>query len=936
MINTKSQQQAIDSKSNKLLISASAGSGKTTTMIMRIIQILEKKSATLEELLVLTFTEESAKDMKRKLKKGLGDKISNTDLQAASIGTFHGFCANVIRSWFSVADVSPSFAVLDEIESKKIKADILINETILERYKDAKQVIDLFCSARKTDGLCDVVYKLCDFLETRKDADLWLDKTALLCYDKNINSNQAINELINYYKESAEQYRKEFIDFNHKSAQVDFVIDLANKIINAKTYQDLHLLSQMPKFPDIKKEKDFILYEEFHKLRNDFKDLFYELQKYFAEPIDDVKKNITEDSEIARQLVLLAKDFMQRYKEKKQELKKLDFSDLERYTLKILSNKEAREGIRAKYKYIFVDEGQDTNPVQFEIINILRGEDKFFYIVGDIKQSIYGFRGCEPDIFEDVGMEELMQVIPFNKNFRSNSTILGFVNSVCNPLIKDYQQKHKFIVEEEPKEDKVKIELTNSVPEQMELVYRQIKKYNGEYKDIAILSESTTHFADLKNYLSERGIPCAVDRSVDALQEPEIVVLNNFLFAAANPTNEMAMFITRKALFGYSNDDIAKINLGLKKPDNREEVIKKYTELSRSLSVFEILTMIATEFGYLDNPVVDCFLSAIKNINAFDSVARYLYLILHDMVKIEINTSSKSGNAVKLMTIHHSKGLEFPAVILFNMGDLWSRKGGRAQISIHRKMGICVLSADTENYVKRNNILRAGIDKKMKKIEREEKIRLLYVALTRAEDSLYIVGQWKKQTGIRMDKCMLDLINPVNAEYLEDVEASEIKQDNMQSQNQEEIKLDYNGEYETLVKQSVTALSSQSEEYQDYVASSKFGKDGGKEYGTMFHKKMQYGELPEIITDLIKGYTVYKEFPFLYMQDKTIVQGIIDLLAVNGNDAIIIDYKTTRATEDELKRRYSAQLAMYANAVSGYNVKTYIYSTIHEKLIVVS
>ena len=136
-----------------------------------------------------------------------------------------------------------------------------------------------------------------------------------------------------------------------------------------------------------------------------------------------------------------------------------------------------------------------------------------------------------------------------------------------------------------------------------------------------------------------------------------------------------------------------------------------------------------------------------------------------------------------------------------------------------------------------------------------------------------------------------------------------------------------------MVKQSVTVLATADEPLQDYVAPIKFADNGGKEFGTAFHRQMQYGDLPEAVQTLVAGYTVYRELPFLYMQDGSIVQGIMDLLAVKEGQAIIVDYKTTRLPKEKLIAKYREQLRLYAQAIPDLKVRAYLYSTVHNALI---
>jgi ATP-dependent helicase/nuclease subunit A len=1012
---TKEQREIIAAEAPNLVVSASAGSGKTTTMIARIVQILAVGNSSIDELLVLTFTNESAKDMRKKLRAGLEIEISNTDdenkkrrlrrqlleLPSASIGTFHHFCSDVVRAWFTVAEAAPNFGILDAAESAPIK-DGIFGNTVAECYNGAKAkaAIDMFASARNLNALRDAVYKLHAFLETREDKDEWLRTVAAKCYEEDIDKNTAVDALIRYYKNAAAWYRERFINFGADSPQIQYVVDIVNAIMTISCYDDARGIAAMPDFPRLRPGES----DGFKELRTKFKEkIFNKMRETFSKSKVQVTEEIKKDRDIVNGLLLLVRDFMDKYSAKKQELKKMDFADLEKQMLKILGNADALESIRKKYKYIFVDEGQDTNPVQFKIVEKLRGDDKFFYMVGDIKQSIYGFRGCEPDMFENMTAKEFMHCLRLNSNFRSDNAILNFVNAVFAPLMKDYDEKHRFVLPPGGGGigSAVQIDVvgtrtsgdadTDGEPDaafdridaQTELIYRYIadmkmKVKNIAYSDIAILAENATHFDRLSAGLRSRGVACAVDRPVPASQLPEIAVMNNFLFAAANPTNDLMLVLSMKSVFNFTNDDLAKIKVGsagghfidyikkytesgadvrLKaKLKTMRETLSRYNAMVRVMTAAEVLTVFTAEYDGLSNGNTDAFIAKVKGMYIAESIARYLYLTEHDLLKIEINAPD-AQNAVRIMTIHGSKGLEFPAVILFDAGDLWSRHGGKTAISVDKEAGVCVLSADMENYTKTDSVLRLGVEKKLAESRRQEKIRLLYVALTRAKNRLYIVGTQHPAADFE-PKCMLDLIGCIP--HMVDIADIDITippdicvtgQETEPCGHCKAEPLKYADEdCDTLVKQSVTALSAAETggvRMKPWTGGQEDNEAGGIKYGTDFHKKMQYGTsgngdaeaAAKIIGEHFAGYAVYKELPFLYKKDRTLVQGIVDLLAVKGGEAVIVDYKTTRAGEEEVRTKYTSQLRLYASAVAAAlpdcKISAFIYSTRQRRLIAV-
>ena len=198
---------------------------------------------------------------------------------------------------------------------------------------------------------------------------------------------------------------------------------------------------------------------------------------------------------------------------------------------------------------------------------------------------------------------------------------------------------------------------------------------------------------------------------------------------------------------------------------------------------------------------------------------------------------------------------------------------------------------------------------------------------------LYITGCWKKDAYRIHPDCMLDLLNPLVSTAKQAIKVDSLKTTDIADVAPTIQTCQKQGRAHVLVKQSVTALAAAAEPFQDYIAPVKYEGDGGKAFGTAYHRELQYGKLPKLVQEMVDGYTTYREIPFLYQHENTIVQGIMDLLAVKDNEAIIVDYKTTRLPREALIEKYREQLRLYAQAIPHYHVTTYIYSTVHDELI---
>ena len=616
---TDSQNNVIKERNTDLLVSASAGAGKTTVMIERIASMIENKEVQTSDLLVLTFTNASAVDMKIKLQKRLG-----VYLDTASIGTFHKFCGELVRTYFNIAGISPDFDILDDVNSGIIKNEILA-AVITKNYDKHKGVIDTFC-VNRTDALNELLIDIHDFLATREDANRWLDEVALSSYTTDI----AMRNILDYYHKAGGYYHDKFRGFE-SNPFVDECIVMAMEVMNVQSYNGLHRIALTANFTRLKPKMD----EDFKNVREKFKDLVKKIKDHYSITITEIQKNQQYDKALVEGIIALTKEFDTRYSAAKISQNKLDFNDLEKYACMVLADPEVAKTVRQKYKYIFIDEYQDTNPMQEKILSAVGG-DKNIFMVGDVKQSIYGFRGCEAMIFAGkmTDFEKTLQgkVVKLNENFRSESNILKFVNSVFGKIMKDnvadidYNKTSKFSINGKTS-GSVEVCLVNStsgtaVNKQAALIAEKIShlvKDGANPKDIAVLSRSRTHFDELLSTLRCAGIPACVNADIPAFDLFEIALLNNMLFAVSNHYNDVPLVLLMSSfVFGFTPNELAEIKLSgkedcfykLLKNFNSDKVVKflqfleKYRVLAKTHNVADVITIFLTEYKVIDKLLI--------------------------------------------------------------------------------------------------------------------------------------------------------------------------------------------------------------------------------------------------------------------------------------------------------------------------------------------
>jgi len=999
---TKDQSAAITIRGDDLLVSASAGTGKTRTMVERIASMIADKECCFADLLVMTFTNASATDMKVKLRQRLEEiGVKTENLHEASIGTFHKFCGEVIRTYFNIAGVSPDFGILDEVAATFLKQEVL-GEIITKNYEKCAAAIETFCVSRKTDAFEKMLIKISEFLASRSDAALWLDTTALAAYDTDI----AMNFILDYYRQAGQYYFAKFSGFE-PSKFCDECRVMAQQLSLIKNYDDLRMLSLTASFSRLSKCDD----EEFKGVREKFKELIKKLEPYKLSK-EAMESNGKRDREIIKQVIHIVREFDATYTSAKIAANKLDFNDLEKYTCICLEATEVVETLRGKYKYIFIDEYQDTNPMQERILASVAGVKNVF-MVGDVKQSIYGFRGCEATIFSgkmtDFDKNLSGKVVCLNENFRSRANVLKFANVVFGKIMKpatadiDYNTTSRFAGGRDG--GVVDVTLVNTsrgtaAQLQAEIVAQKVAglvKQGVAARDIAILARSRTHFSLLAETLEGAGISVNVAAEQNAGELFEIVLLNNMLFAVSNFYNDVPLCLLMQSfVFGFTPDEMAKLKIEsgedikskepfyknlLKSKDKKVEdflaFLEKYRGLSKTHNVAQVITVFLTEFKIIERLLllpqgkrmvgnIHAYLNKLRGAVYAVTVSEYLYLLENELIEMRINPPTTNDDAVQIITVHSSKGLEFSNVILFDVGKAFSTDDFRPLMVIDKKCGLCVYTLDSDEFTKTMSIARLGATISARRVMIAEEMRLLYVAMTRAKERLFIIGggniakmsHASEDYDILSAKSFLHLLAPalfapvrddcfditvVDAEDVQ-VEKREVRTQvlvGVEGELSKSLREVYAKEYsykQAKLKNSVSALTHIEEENRV-----KGQGEAGTQYGTQFHKEMQHmdvGEIENLIPE-IKGYEIYREIVFLQSIERDgvdiIVQGVIDLLAVKDGHAVIIDYKTTRATPEKLVEMYRPQLEMYAAAVrqalEPERVSAYIYSTFNKKLV---
>ncbi|MBO7187463.1 MAG: UvrD-helicase domain-containing protein [Clostridia bacterium] len=453
----KEQYSAINEHDGEnLLISASAGSGKTFVMIERIIRLIRQKKLKVDELLAVTFTEKAAYEMKEKLTEALINSINAGErsfkkellsVATADICTIDAFCSRLVKRYFYELNIGRDFEILSESDKSKLIAEAM-EKTFKLGYEskelDFLNLVKRYSERRSTTALKELIFRIYNYASSESDFEKWLS------VGDTVYTENGFLELISRYetvvKDKLLYYARGFDSASEKAISLGIAeyadsaktsAEIIRDMAKATSLEELKsLVYENPKLPSLKLKDEKLLA---------FKEAFQRLRNTRKTSINDLLSNIKTQEEYKTELDLTKLDyfalkkvvleFKKNYDELKVEENKFEFNDIEKFALKLLQNKEVAQSIRNKYKYVFIDEYQDVNGVQEEIFSIIANDNEF--MVGDIKQSIYAFRGCNSDLFQQKfdKLNESKQTLTLNHNFRSADGVISAVNQVFDEVI---------------------------------------------------------------------------------------------------------------------------------------------------------------------------------------------------------------------------------------------------------------------------------------------------------------------------------------------------------------------------------------------------------------------------------------------------------------------------------------------------------------------
>lgn len=841
---TLSQTEAINYRCSDVLVSAAAGSGKTQVLTERIIGIVSEEKVSVKNILAITFTKLAAAEMKERIKNALSAAYTESkseflrgeidSVDCADITTIDSFCSNLIKKYFYVSGIDPNFKILEENDAEELKNQAIDN-VFTQLYEDSNEdfqsLLSVFSANRKDAAFREVVKKIIKFCESEESTDAVLRKSLKTADDV---KGRVGKKLLAAAKTKCENALELLEKLKRTDGGQANKRKLEKYEAALRYYLTLNLVSEYDKSKGSAQNNN-ALCSEVHGMNVVIGEL-----KEVSEKFEEAKPlilNADEDVEFEKTLITklfaLVKKVEDEYNGLKAESAALSFPDLGKLALELLSDETVAEEIKSSYAYIFVDEYQDVNGVQEAIVNKLSRNNCF--MVGDLKQSIYGFRGSDPLYFDEKSKtyDKIgKKVINLDKNFRCAKSVVNFVNEVfshamtlddCgidyakNPMqygglytdgeteyegeatldiYEEYDVPQKsyngvYSVIEHDKSIKSaeraeygaeELAVVKLVQDAVTRKYYDIKEPDKSkrykditYKDIAVIMGKTKDTGDkVLAALNDSGIPAFFDSKESLFTYPEvkaIVSLAEFLNLSASDVPLASAMLN---FGGFTERELADIRRATK--DRKATFCDcVYNALSGGVAGETIKNKVSAFYAYFNKMrLFSEFAGAPQTLRRIVSDSGFDLKLLSlsggkvklKRVNLIINGSEKSGekstirefldyvnvnssslsaaaetneNAVKIMSIHASKGLEFPVVILYGTGNGFNYTDAYGNVVLSRKYGVGIKTFNPDEMTVRDNIVRKFISYKVARgLEREE-VRKLYVALTRAKYELHVL-----------------------------------------------------------------------------------------------------------------------------------------------------------------------------------------------------
>lgn len=856
--NFTEQQSAAINQKGSILVSAAAGSGKTAVLVERIVKLIcqENNPVSIDKLLVVTFTNAAAEELKLRIQKRLTEESDKQPtnrwikrqilmLPSAKIGTIDSFCIDLVRENFEALEISPDFKILDNSALSAIyaaAADLLTKKYYELGDKEFLLLLNALGADYGDDNLINTIHNLYSYSSIMPFQNDWLDH----CTDNYDFTIQDLND--SFWGARA-----------YKIAQSN-INDALNIILSAedvlaqdedvvKAYTD-HFLSYKTTVLKLKKLIDDKDWNKIHNLVLDFKAVnkkslknsqtnyvaqcvnfatstaqsaINKVGKLFYDKKQTVLSHLKISGDFSKKLVELTKEYAINVETLMHQENAYTFSNIESMTLNLLCTKqggnitftEHANELNKQFYEVLVDEYQDVNNLQDMLFYVLSNKGQKLFVVGDIKQSIYRFRGANPNNFLEKkskytdyinATDEDYKKIILSNNFRSRKDICSYINFFFTQLMQkeeteiDYSDEEKLYPLAKFDDNGLKdvsvhmldfdSNVFSSLTAQAEHIAQYIEKVvnyapflrskdglrKAEYSDFCILLRATKERQEIfANALKRRSIPVSVSVG-NFTESSEVITFMSLLRVIDNPTRDVPLLSAMLSpIFRFTAEKIAKIRIQFKNKtvygsvcsaaNNNDELCKNFVEqisefrrLCVTMTTERFISYLLDVTGYLNyiysmsDPQKrrkNC-LKILKLAKEYDSFAKTGlsgFIKMFDRIAADDKPSQDakiSGAGVKIMSIHGSKGLQFPICIIADMEKSFNVSDTTSLFCKCEDLGIAVKYIDYAKNMKVTPLSHLIIGENIKSSQIAEELRLLYVAMTRAEERLILLSASNK------------------------------------------------------------------------------------------------------------------------------------------------------------------------------------------------
>ena len=1016
---TKEQQLAIDQEGTNIIVSAGAGSGKTAVLTERVVRKL-KQGIDINKLLVLTFTKEAANEMKLRIRRAIEkeEKIKNQldYIDQAYITTFDSYALSIVKKYNYLLNIPKNINIIDSsivnIKKEKIIDDIF-NEYYEKNDSRFNKIIEDFC-IKDDNQIKSSILKISNSLDLKIDKKDYLNK-----YLENYYNNDNIDNLVDKYLNIINTKKKELEDILLEISYYDneYFLKLKenmNSFIESKNYEDIknEIEFEIPKLKNGSSDELKNVKENFTKLIKEIK----ELVKY--KDINQIKDYINNTKDYVSVIIDIIKELDEQINKYKETNNTYEFVDIAKMAINIVKDNElVRNELKYYYNEIMLDEYQDTNDLQEEFISLISNNN--VYMVGDIKQSIYRFRNANPTIFKEKyeNYSALNNGIKIDllKNFRSRKEVLDGINIIFNSVMDlslggaDYKKTHQMVfgnnnyildgndkenneleiynydLEDKTysKEEKEIFIIAKDIKEKMNSNYQVFDKdtsklRNITYSDFCIIMDRGTEFEKYKKIFEHLSIPLTVYKDENLTNDDITSIIKNIIgliikIKENNLDQEFKYFyisISRSFLIEKKDQEIFDVfKNNTFKTTELYNTLNEITEEIKNINLPRALELIINKFNIYNNLIkigdinkniikLEQLLNISKNLNdlGYDINDFYNYLLdmLNEEQEIKYSLSTDKKDSVKIMNIHKSKGLEFPICYFSGLHKPFNKSDIKERFLYSNTYGIITPVFD-EGIT--DTIIKTLLKEETNIEEISEKIRLFYVALTRAREKIIIVTSLDLNNALESEivnnnirkkyNSFLDILNSVTPILQDKIKNIDLNSVGLNKDYEKLKTYNYKNEIHnnsTKINYINIEIPNEKKEQKKYskqqIKLNTKDEIENMKKGIEVHYILENDDFFNPKNDITKKFikhidlnncNIYKEYEFI---NETIYEeshGIIDLILEYEKEITIIDYKLKNIKDNEYLKQLNGY-KKYIEEKTKKKVSIYLYSILDDNL----